>query len=150
MTIKHASAALTLLLTALLASQSFGASECPKYDPDSAKLPTGTCDQPSTTIKYDPDCARLDGCGDKTPQTTTGFTTEPTTGGTKGLLLPAVQAAREAASCGSGRSISAALDQCGKAGYKFAHCTSSSGVWSCEPSDSLNKPGTQATGFTGR
>ena len=118
------------------------ASSCPKYDPDSAILPTGKCKQTKKTIAYDPDCAKLYGCNDTTKKGSRNSLLSKKANGPKmGLLLPAVQKS----ACGSSSSISAALDQCGKKGHVFAHCTKSSGNWSCTPKKDQSGPNTRST-----
>ena len=91
---------LFVLLTLSFTNQAFADEGCDGYDPNSAKLPTGKgCKQPKQVIKYDPNCARLNGCDDKTNPGVSGSQklAVPKKEEKKKLLLPAVQAAREAA-----------------------------------------------------
>ena len=103
-----------------------------QWNPNDARLPKGKLKLKKKDCKYDPNSAKLP-CSDNK---------------TKSLLLPAVQAARESynsSSCGTGSSISSALDQCGKKGNKFALCTKSGSKWSCSPSGDRTNPDVRST-----
>ena len=132
---------------------SSAADNCSGYDPNDARLPTGTCKEPQKVIKYDPNCARLEGCSDSSGTKSTNTLKAPTSDGNNAtLLLPAVIRAKEAPAagkvCDTGSSISAALDQCGKKGNSFALCNKSGGAWSCVPSGDQTNPKVRPTGLT--
>ncbi len=109
-----------------------------KWDPNDVRLPD--CKKKlkkKDDCKYDPDSAKLPCVDNKRA----------------GLLLPAVQAARESsmgAKCGSDSSISRALDKCGKKGFKFALCKKNNGNWTCTPSGDKSNPNVRPTGFMNR
>ncbi|HFC93081.1 MAG TPA: hypothetical protein ENJ51_09745 [Leucothrix mucor] len=107
-----------------------------KWDPNSARLPKGK-QKIKSKCKYDKNSAVLPTgpCKDKKPSS---------------LLLPAVQAAVGGSRCGSDSSISRALDQCGKKGFKFALCKKNRGKWSCTPSGDKSNPKVRPTGIANR
>jgi len=119
----------------ILTSQNQVSDDDCKWDPNDARLPD--CKKKlkkKDDCKYDPNSAKLPCSNNKR----------------KSLLLPAVQAAvggSMGSTCGSDSSISRALDQCGKNGYKFALCKKKNGNWSCTPSSDKSNPKVRSTSF---